>query len=65
FNKIMLCLKIASLYFQTYNHVQPIMSRCFRLLFSLAWNAVIIFPYLFSFGTLAAGLQIRVDIDIN
>ena len=23
------------------------------------------FPYLFSFGTLAAGLQIRVDIDIN
>ena len=23
------------------------------------------FPYLFSFGTLALGLQIRVDIDIN
>ncbi|UJR33625.1 hypothetical protein I4U23_021060 [Adineta vaga] len=58
-------LLLTSSHSQTYTHVQSIMTRCFRFLFALAWKAAIIFPYLFSFGTLAAGLQIRVDIDIN
>lgn len=48
-----------------YSSISQSASKLMVFYFSLAWNAIKWFPYMFIAGTLAAGIHIRVEVELN